>query len=74
MSKKVSKDIESTYKTYVTFNCPTRGKITQEVVVKRFKAEDIPEEKPVDASIKELLGSDQAQELDEAGFHEDMKR
>lgn len=72
MSKKAADDIETTYKTYVTFNCPTRGKITQEVVVKRFKAQEIPEEKPVDATIRELLGSDLANELDEAGFHEEV--
>lgn len=76
MSKKPRGQIKSASTSFslekktVTFNCPVRGKVSQEVEVKVYKSEPIPEDRQVDPDVAELL-SGELQELEEAGFHEE---
>jgi len=67
---KETREIESTYKTTVTYTCPKRGKITEIVTVVKYKAQKAPEDKPTDALLSELIGSDTFSDLEDAGFHE----
>ena len=59
--KKPRKDprIEEIYETTITFNCPTRGLVTQKVKVKKFKS--LGEQ----ASQGLLLGGDEIDKLEE---------
>ena len=36
--------LETTYKTTITYNCPKRGLVTEEVEVKKYKATEIPDD------------------------------
>lgn len=71
MSKEKQAEIETTYKTMYTYTCPVRGVVTQEVMVKKFRAQSAPETKYVDSEIAELLGNTD-ENLDDLGFHEDI--
>jgi hypothetical protein len=74
VSKKKSDDKEvellGTEKRMISYHCPVRGLVTQEVEVKKYKGQKAPEHKQVDSEISELLNSEM-QELEEAGFHEE---
>ena len=63
--------VESTYKTLITFTCPVRGKVTEEVIVKRYKPQKAPENKQVEFAISELFGDETLEDLEKSGFHED---
>ena len=57
-SKKTkTSEIESKYKTTVTYICPKRGKVTEEVVVIKYKPQEVPEDKSADPLISELIRS-----------------
>lgn len=72
MSKDELAKIEKTYKTMCTYTCPVRGIVTQEVVVKRFKAQSAPEHVSIDPEISELLSSVTDENLEDHGFHEEI--
>lgn len=58
MSKKEVKFTEeSAYKTTISYICPKRGKVTQEVLVRKFSPQEIPEMKSTDSTISDLLNS-----------------
>lgn len=65
--------IEATYKTTITYICPIRGQITEDVVVKRYKAKKAPEVKQVEFAISELFGDESIEDMEKSGFHEDNK-
>jgi hypothetical protein len=67
---KETREIESTYSTTITYLCPKRGKITEIVKVVKYRAQKVPENKPVDSLLSELIGSEIFNDLEEAGFHE----
>lgn len=71
MSREKKSEIEGTYKTTLTYKCPTRGMVTQEVTVTRYKKQEATVEKPVDSDVAELLKAVSGEDLDELGFHED---
>ncbi len=70
--KTIDKPIEliGTEKRMITYTCPKRGLVTQEVEVKKYRGQKAPEHKPIDSEISELLSSE-LQELEEHGFHEE---
>jgi hypothetical protein len=70
--KEIDKPTEliGTEKKMITYRCPTRGIVTQEVEVKKYRGQKAPEHKQVDPEIAELLNSEM-QELEEHGFHEE---
>lgn len=72
MSKKKdgAPELEKVYKQTITFKCPVRGMVVQEIEVKKFKGPQVQEDRPVDSAIAELLAAE-ITELEEAGFHED---
>lgn len=43
MNKRPSTEIEQEYWQEVTYTCPTRGKVTQRVKVKRFRGQKAPD-------------------------------
>jgi len=63
--------VESTYKTTITYTCPVRGLVTEEVVVKRYKPQKAPDNKQVEFAISELFGDESLEDIEKAGFHED---
>lgn len=62
--------LETTIKRMITYTCPVRGVVTQEVLVKKFEKQKAPEDKQVDSALSELLNSELT-ELEDAGFHEE---
>lgn len=72
MSKeKHRSEIDSTYKTMITYKCPVRGSVTEEVLVTKYKKQEAPEDRLVDGDVAELLRATTGEDLDEAGFQED---
>ncbi len=63
-------ELIGTEKKMITYHCPARGLVTQEVEVKKYRGQKAPEHKQVDPEIAELLNSE-IQELEENGFHEE---
>lgn len=63
-------ELIGTVKRMITYHCPKRGLVTQEVDVKKYRGQKAPEHKTVDSEISELLNSEM-QELEEHGFHEE---
>lgn len=65
MSKKdVKFTQESTYKTMMTYTCPKRGVVTEEVTVRKFAAQITPDLKSTDTAISDLLSLDTVEEID----------
>ena len=71
MSKKETADIESYYETTITYTCPKRGKVTEKVKIKKYKAQEAPENKPTDPIIGALFNQELLDEFEDNGFHED---
>lgn len=69
MSKKKEEknkvEIEGSYKDTITYRCPKRGMVTEEVVVTRIAAQKAPEKTIVDSEISELLDSDIFVDIDD---------
>ena len=63
-------ELIGTVKRVITYHCPKRGTVTQEVEVKKYRGQKAPEHKPIDSEISELLNSEM-QEFEEHGFHEE---
>ena len=42
--RKEEDNLETTYKTKITYHCPKRGLVTEEVEVKKYKATEIPDD------------------------------
>ena len=63
-------ELLGTEKRMISYRCPVRGIVTQEVEVKKYRGQKAPEQKQVDSEISELLNSEM-QELEDAGFHEE---
>lgn len=71
MSKEKRSEIDSTYKTTITYKCPVRGIVTEEAMVTRYKKQEAPEDRPVDGDVAELLRTATGEDLDELGFQEE---
>ena len=55
--KKGGPEVENTYTTTITYNCPVRGKVTQVVKVNRFTGQKAPENTLEASEVSELLDS-----------------
>jgi succinate dehydrogenase flavin-adding protein (antitoxin of CptAB toxin-antitoxin module) len=55
MSKKNEEEV---YVTKIKFKCPKRGIVEQEVKVKKYAAQSVPEAKATDETIAELLSTE----------------
>jgi hypothetical protein len=71
--KEKDPNIECFYETTITYTCPKRGKVTETVKVKKYKAQVAPENKPTDPIIGALFNQELLDEFEENGFHEDVQ-
>lgn len=69
-TKQKSPQVERTYKKKISYKCPVRGLVTQEVVVQVFRTPEPEEDLYVDPEIIQLLRDHNMDDLEENGFHE----
>jgi hypothetical protein len=56
-------DIEKVYTTTITYTCPVRGVVSEEVEVIRYKPQKTPDDKPIEFAMSELYTGDEEDDI-----------